>query len=118
MPTQQFGGNAFLSELSEAEMAMFRPHLTLLDLRLDDSLHRVGDRVEHVVFPHSGLVATTLPSKDGAGAAIVLIGADGVIGATAAAANATVRESRALVARSRGRPYLATLRGEPTIREP
>jgi len=35
-----------------------------------------------------------------------------------AAANATVRESRALVARSRGRPYLATLRGEPTIREP
>jgi len=86
MPTQQFGGNAFLSELSGAEMAMFRPHLTLLDLRLDDSLHRVGDRVEHVVFPHSGLVATTLPSKDGAGAAIVLIGADGVIGATAAAA--------------------------------
>ena len=39
MPTQQFGGNAFLSELSGAEMAMFRPHLTLLDLRLDDSLH-------------------------------------------------------------------------------
>jgi hypothetical protein len=31
-------------------------------------------------------------------------------------ARATVRESRALVARSRGRPYLATERGEPTIR--
>ena len=35
-----------------------------------------------------------------------------------AAANATVRESRALVARSRGRPWLATIRGERTIREP
>jgi hypothetical protein len=33
------------------------------------------------------------------------------------AARATVRESRALVARSRGKPYLATERGEPIIRE-
>jgi hypothetical protein len=32
------------------------------------------------------------------------------------AARATVRESRALVARSRGKPYLATDRGEATIR--
>jgi hypothetical protein len=32
------------------------------------------------------------------------------------AAHATVRESKALVARSRGKPYLATERGEPTIR--
>jgi hypothetical protein len=31
-------------------------------------------------------------------------------------ARATVRESRALIARSRGKPYLATLSGERTIR--
>ena len=31
------------------------------------------------------------------------------------AAQVTVRESRALVARSRGKPYLATDRGKPTI---
>ena len=35
---------------------------------------------------------------------------------TVSAAHATMRESRALVARSRGKPYLATERGEPTIR--
>ncbi|MBV8751247.1 MAG: hypothetical protein JO328_00110 [Hyphomicrobiales bacterium] len=34
------------------------------------------------------------------------------------AAQTTVRESRALVARSRGRPYLATDRGKPTIAAP
>jgi hypothetical protein len=34
-----------------------------------------------------------------------------------AATYITLRESRALVARSRGRPYLATIRGEPTIRD-
>ena len=33
------------------------------------------------------------------------------------ATRATMRESRALVARSRGRPYLATERGQRTIRE-
>jgi uncharacterized protein DUF6894 len=34
----------------------------------------------------------------------------------ASAAHETVRESRALVARARGRPYLATERGQPIIR--
>ena len=33
-----------------------------------------------------------------------------------AAVQATLRESRALVARSRGKPYLATVAGEPTVR--
>jgi len=33
-------------------------------------------------------------------------------------ARVTVRESRALVARSRGKPYLAAVGGEPTIRLP
>jgi hypothetical protein len=35
---------------------------------------------------------------------------------TIASAKITMRESQALVARSRGRPYLATYRGERTIR--
>jgi hypothetical protein len=35
---------------------------------------------------------------------------------TMSSARATLRESRALVARSRGKPYLATEAGEPTIR--
>jgi hypothetical protein len=37
---------------------------------------------------------------------------------TIASAHITLRESRALVARSRGRPYLVAEGGEPTIREP
>jgi uncharacterized protein DUF6894 len=37
---------------------------------------------------------------------------------TMTVARATVRESRALVARSRGKPYLAAVGGEPTIRPP
>lgn len=32
------------------------------------------------------------------------------------AAGATIREARALVARSRGKPYLAAIAGKPTIR--
>ena len=35
---------------------------------------------------------------------------------TMSSAQATLRESRALVARSRGKPYLATEAGQPTIR--
>ena len=40
-----------------------------------------------------------------------------VLHETYSAARVTMRESRALVARSRGRPYLATERGQRTIRD-
>jgi hypothetical protein len=40
-----------------------------------------------------------------------------VLGESYSAARITMRESRALVARSRGKPYLATEGGRPVIRE-
>jgi CRP-like cAMP-binding protein len=88
MRTQQNGWNAFLSELSAPEMATFRPHLTPFDLRLDDCLHRAGERIDHVLFPRSGLVGMTVPSREGVSATAVLVGADGIIGGFAAAASA------------------------------
>jgi hypothetical protein len=64
MPAQPNARNAFLSALSGPERAFITSHLTPHDLRLGECLHRVGDKNEHA-FPHSGLVAMTLPSASG-----------------------------------------------------
>ncbi len=80
--------NAFLSELSAAEYGALRSHLAPLELRVGQCLHYQGDGVEDVVFPHSGLVATTMSLRDNPGAVATLIGRDGIVGAMAALASA------------------------------
>jgi CRP-like cAMP-binding protein len=88
MAVQPYDRNAFLSELSPSEFASLRSHLTSFDLRVGDRLHEVGTKVDHVVFPHSGLVAMTMSLRDGTGAGLTLIGRDGIVGGFAAAASA------------------------------
>jgi CRP-like cAMP-binding protein len=72
--------NAFLSALSEPDLAALRSHLAPLDLRVGSILHGVGTRIDDIVFPQSGLVAMSLPLRDGAEAATTLIGRDNLIG--------------------------------------
>jgi CRP-like cAMP-binding protein len=80
--------NAFLSELNPPEFAMLRTHLAHFEMRAGESLHYFGDLVEDVVFPHSGLVALTMPLHDNPGAAAMLIGREGIVGAVPATAAA------------------------------
>ncbi len=77
MLAQSQDRNAFLSALSFTEFALVRPHLTRFELRVGDSLHYTGQKIEDVVFPHSGLVAMTIPLDDSSGAGVALIGREG-----------------------------------------
>jgi CRP-like cAMP-binding protein len=88
MAAQPRARNAFTSALSGPELTHVWSHLTAFDLRFDDCLHRVGNPIEHVIFPHSGLVALTISSREGTGAAVILVGPDGIIGGLEAAASA------------------------------
>jgi CRP-like cAMP-binding protein len=80
--------NAFLAGLPADDFGLFRSHLASVNLAVGDRLHETGMRVDQVVFPHSGLVAMTLPLRNGAGAGALLVGRDGIVGALAAAAAA------------------------------
>ena len=80
--------NWFLSELSPAELAVLRPHLTTFEMRPGDCLHYFGERIDDVVFPHAGLVALTMPLRETSGASALLIGREGIVGGFAAAASA------------------------------
>jgi CRP-like cAMP-binding protein len=80
--------NWFLSELSPAELAALRLHLTTFEMRAGDCLHYFGERIDDVVFPHAGLVALTMPLRETSGASALLIGREGVVGGFAAVASA------------------------------
>jgi CRP-like cAMP-binding protein len=86
MPIQPTDRNAFLAELSTADYELFRPHLTSFSLNAGERLQDFGAMVEQVVFPHGGLVAMTMPLRDGGGGGAVLVGRDSMVGALAAAA--------------------------------
>lgn len=83
------GQNLFLSNLVPAELALLEPHLRSLELRVGNYLHRLADDVEDVVFPHSGLVALTLPlQQQRTNREAALLGREGLVGAFAAVASA------------------------------
>ena len=52
------------------------------DLRLGQSLHRAGDKIEHVYFPEIGFISALAVLADGSPLEIGLIGAEGVAGAS------------------------------------
>lgn len=90
MSTMQASGNQFLSGLPLADLALLRNHLASKELRSGEFVHRCGERIDEIVFPHSGVAVMRAP-REGAGTGIALIGREGVIGGFAA--NASVSAS-------------------------
>ena len=88
MSAQPTDRNAFLAELTAADYELFRPHLTNFVLNVGDRLQDLGAVVEQVVFPHGGLVAMTMPLRNGSGGGAILVGRDGFVGGFGAAAAA------------------------------
>jgi CRP-like cAMP-binding protein len=80
--------NDFLAALAPAEYDWLRPQLTPYELQTGKRLHYCGDEVEEVIFPQSGLVALSVPSRDESGALVLMVGRDGFVGGLAAAAGA------------------------------
>lgn len=88
MSTTLTSRNLFLSGLSAEDFSLLRGHLAPIELRAGDVLQRCGDRINEVVFPHSGVAAIKASLRQGAGAGIALIGRDGFVGGFAADASA------------------------------
>lgn len=88
MFTEPHEKNAFLSKLAASELALFRWHLAPLELRIGDSLHRCGERIDSIIFPNSGLVTMTIPLREIAGAGVALVGRESIIGGFAAVGRA------------------------------
>jgi CRP-like cAMP-binding protein len=84
---RQFGhgkSNRFLAALSPHDFSLLAPHLRTTTLERGVVLHDVGEEIEHVYFPHTGMVSLVAVMQNGATVETATIGRGGVIGASAA----------------------------------
>ena len=83
---RQFGhgkSNRFLAALSPHDFSLLAPHLRAITLERGVMLHDVGEEIEHVYFPHTGMVSLVAVMQSGATVETATIGRGGVIGASA-----------------------------------
>ena len=72
--------NRFLSNLSQSDMAILRPFLLDRPLRRGECLHKPGQLIDCVIFPHSGIISLTVPSTKGISVETAMIGREGIAG--------------------------------------
>jgi CRP-like cAMP-binding protein len=75
--------NRFLATLPPHDFALLAPQLRTIALERGAMLHDVGEEIEHVYFPHSGMVSLVVVMQSGATVETASIGRAGVIGASA-----------------------------------
>jgi CRP-like cAMP-binding protein len=75
--------NRFLAALPAPDLALLAPHLRAVSLDRGAMLHDVGDEIEHVYFPHSGMVSLVAVLQSGATVETMTVGRGGAVGVTA-----------------------------------
>jgi CRP-like cAMP-binding protein len=75
--------NRFLATLPPHNFSLLAPHLRTIPLERGVMLHDVGEEIEHVYFPHTGMVSLVAVMQSGATVETATIGRAGVIGASA-----------------------------------
>jgi CRP-like cAMP-binding protein len=86
--------NRFLATLPPHDFALLAPHLQTITLERGVVPHEVGEEIERVYFPHTGMVSRVVVMQDGAAVQTTTIGRAGVIGASAGlGARSTVARS-------------------------
>src|SRR5438105_10934577 len=76
--------NRFLAALPAPDYALLAPHLRPFPLSRGAILHEVGEAIEHVYFPNSGMVSIIAAMRDGAMIETATLGRAAVICANAA----------------------------------
>src|SRR5262245_8614286 len=75
--------NRFLATLSPHDFSLLAPHLRTIALERGAILHDVGEEVERVYFPRSGMVSLVAVMPDGTTVETATVGGAGVVGASA-----------------------------------
>jgi CRP-like cAMP-binding protein len=73
--------NRFLTILPLHDFSLLTPHLRTVTLERGAMLHEAGAEIEHVYFPHSGMVSLVTVMQSGTTVVTASIGRAGVIGA-------------------------------------
>jgi CRP-like cAMP-binding protein len=75
--------NRFLAALPPADFSLVAPHLRPVALERGVVLHDADTEIEHVYFPHTGMVSLVTVTANGTTVETATVGRGGVIGAAA-----------------------------------
>lgn len=78
--------NSLLEALPSEDHALIAPHLLQVDLERGRLLYDPGDPVDHVYFPHDGVISLLTLMESGAAIESITIGPEGALGLMAAVA--------------------------------
>jgi CRP-like cAMP-binding protein len=78
-PSGEFG-NQLLAGLPAPDLGLLRPDLERVALDRDTVLSRAGDKIDYVLFPHSGAISLMIDMADGQTVATAAVGREGAIG--------------------------------------
>ena len=90
------GRNRLLDLLAPADFSVLAPHLKDVPLERGRVLYDTGNEIEHVYFPHSGMVSVVVVMPDGETVETATIGREGAVGLTVGL-GLRVARSRAIV---------------------
>jgi CRP-like cAMP-binding protein len=89
-------GNRLLASLSEKDLEAVRPFLEPFNLKFESILFEVGQPMDHMYFPCSGIVSLLTEVNGGSTIEVGIIGNEGVANVSAAL-GATVSPTRAII---------------------
>ena len=105
--------NWLLAALPELEFERLKPHLKPTRLPAGQVLHEIGECIERVYFPDSGMVSLVLTSGDGTNVEVGIVGREGMVGAAALLqSNQTISQAMVQIAGSGWRLPAEVLRAE------
>ncbi len=78
--------NSLLDALPAGDYAFLAPHLTQVELERGRLLYDPGDAIDHVYFPHDGVISLMTLMENGAAIESSTIGPEGALGLMAAVA--------------------------------
>lgn len=78
--------NSLLEALPAADHARISPHVLQVDLERGRLIYEPGDPIEHVYFPHDGVISLMTLMESGAAIESATIGPEGALGLMAAVA--------------------------------
>jgi len=72
--------NRLLEAIPASEREWFEPRWSRVSLKFKQVLYRLGDPIDHLYFPDSGVVSLVSVMRDGRSAEVATVGTEGVIG--------------------------------------
>jgi CRP-like cAMP-binding protein len=83
-PRLKITANRLLAKLPISALHLIEPHLTSVPLAAGTTVYEVGDKIDRVYFPSSGIASLQMVMNDGRAIDTAIVGRDGALGAMAA----------------------------------